>query len=313
MEIQEKAWVDQRRYGSQNVLNEKERPTIRVYHDESTFYANAQQSSYWNDGTNTVLRQKSIGQAIMVSDFIDEVNGYLKIDAMEARKMLEHQKDGYFTNEQFVAQVEKAIDIFEAKYPGVQAIFLFDNAPSHRKLSSDALNVNSMNVGPGGKQMKMRDTMWQGEIQSLILPDGQPKGMKIVLEERGIDTSGWTAKQMREELASHQDFLNEKPIVRKLVEEKGHKCVFIPKFHCELNPIERAWCDAKKKVLKYTNGTIVRLRKLVPESLNSVDASLIKKFFLTVYDYEKGYREGHCAFDIDCVVKTYQSHRRVYQ
>lgn len=204
--------VDQRRYGCQNVLNEEERPTIRVYHDESTFYANAQQSSYWNDGTNTVLRQKSIGQAIMVSDFIDEVNGYLKIDAMEARKMLEHQKDGYFTNEQFVVQVEKAIDIFEAKYPGVQAIFLFDNTPSHRKLSSDALNVNSMNVGPGGKQMKMRDTIWQGEIQSLILPDGQPKGMKIVLKERGIDTSGWTAKQMREELASHQDFLNEKQL-----------------------------------------------------------------------------------------------------
>jgi hypothetical protein len=69
-----------------------------------------------------------------------------------------------------------------------------------------------MNVGPGGKQMKMRDTIWQGEIQSLILPDGQPKGMKIVLEERGIDTSGWIAKQMREELASHQDFLNEKQL-----------------------------------------------------------------------------------------------------
>ena len=82
LSILEKA--DQKKYGSQNVLQENERPIIRVYHDESTFYANAQQSSYWNDGTKTVLRQKSMGSAIMVSDFIDEVGGFLEIGDMKA-------------------------------------------------------------------------------------------------------------------------------------------------------------------------------------------------------------------------------------
>ena len=311
LSILEKA--DQKKYGSQNVLQENERPIIRVYHDESTFYANAQQSSYWNDGTNTVPRQKSMGSAIMVSDFIDEVGGFLEIGDMKARTTLEHQKDGYFTNDQIVNQVDKAMGIFEAKYPGAQGLFLFDNAPSHRKFASDALNVKSMNVGPGGKQAKLRDTIWQGHPQCLTLPDGKPKGMRLILEERGIDTTGWTAKEMQAELASHEDFANEKTVVEKVVEERGHICIFIPKFHCELNPIERVWCHAKKHVRANSNGTVPRLRKLVPESLSTVDVTLIKKFFATASDYERGYREGHSAFNIESAVKTYKSHKRVYE
>ena len=63
--------------------------------------------------------------------------------------------------------------------------------------------------------------------------------MKLILVEHGIDTKGWTAKEMRAELALHEDFRNEKTVVEKVVEEKGHICIFIPKFHCELSPIER--------------------------------------------------------------------------
>ena len=48
------------------------KPLIQIHHDESTFYANADQSSYWGDGTLSVLKQKSLGQSIMVSDFIEE-------------------------------------------------------------------------------------------------------------------------------------------------------------------------------------------------------------------------------------------------
>ena len=94
----------------------------------------------------------------MVSDFIDEASSFLEIDDMEARTTLECQKDGYFTNDQFVNQVDNAMGILKAKYPGPQGLFLFDNAPSHRKFASDALNVKLMNVGPGVKQAKVRNT-----------------------------------------------------------------------------------------------------------------------------------------------------------
>ena len=104
-------------------------PIIRVFHDESTFHANADQSFHWSDGSNQALKQKSLGQAIMISDFIDEVNGYLKFGNEEARLYLEHQTDGYFTNELFMEQVNKAVGIFERKYPRMIGMFVFDNAP----------------------------------------------------------------------------------------------------------------------------------------------------------------------------------------
>ena len=52
-------------------------------------------------------------------------------------------------NKRFVEQALKAVDIFNAKDPGRIGMFIFDNAPSHQKLSEDQLNVKVMNVGPG--------------------------------------------------------------------------------------------------------------------------------------------------------------------
>ena len=128
-----------------------DRPIIRVYHDESTFYANTDQSRFWADSTMQVLRQKSLGAAIMVSDFIDEVGGYLKDEEGAARTCIEPSKDGYWNSDGFLQQVNKSLDIFEHKYPDAQGLFLFDNAPSHRKCAPDSLNAAHMNVGRGGK------------------------------------------------------------------------------------------------------------------------------------------------------------------
>jgi len=46
---------------------------------------------------------------------------------------------------------------------------------------------------------------------------------------------------MRKMLANQQDFKDEKPYVQLIIEAAGHKCWFLPKFHCELNPIEMYW------------------------------------------------------------------------
>ena len=70
----------------------------------------------------------------MVSDYIEEAGGFLRLDSFEAREYLEHSKDGYFTNKGFMEQALKAVDIFNSEYPGVVGMFIFDNAPSHRKL-----------------------------------------------------------------------------------------------------------------------------------------------------------------------------------
>ena len=65
----------------------------------------------------------------------------------------------------------------------------------------DALDVNKMNVKPGGKQRIMRDTTWNGKVWKMYYAarDGSKvaKGMKIVLEERGVSTVGKTGEWMR--------------------------------------------------------------------------------------------------------------------
>ena len=146
----------------------------------------------------------------MVSDFIDEKNGFVRSDTEEARVYLETQRDGYFNNDHLLQQVENTIDIFEQVHPEAQGLFLFDNAPSHKKLADDALNVDRMNVHPGGMQPAMRSTIWDGKVQTMVYPDGTPKGMKAVLEERGIDTKRMKAANMREKLKSYEDFTNVK-------------------------------------------------------------------------------------------------------
>ena len=294
-------------------LHPGEKPLIQIHHDESTFYANADQAKYWSDGTINVLKQKSLGQAIMVSDFIEEYGSdYLRHNNQEARLLLETNTDGYFTNDLLMKQVDKAINIFEDKYPHAQALFLFDNAPSHKKYAEDALNADKMNVRPGGKQPKLRDTVFNGQVQSMILPDGQPKGMKLVLEERGVNTTGMNADKMRQALNTFDDFKNKITILEQHIHDRGHICVFIPKFHCELNAIERCWCHAKKHTRAYANGSITRLRTIVPEGLNTCKPELISKFFVTYRDYLTAYKEGHTCSDVDGAVKMYKSHRRVF-
>jgi len=50
---------------------------------------------------------------------------------------------------------------------------------------------------------------------------------------------------MREVLGSHADFKCEKSQIEWFLVEEGHITYMLPKFHCELNPIERVWAQAK--------------------------------------------------------------------
>ena len=143
-----------------------------------------------------------------------------------------------------MVQMENAVNIFDAKYPYARALFLLDNAPSHTKVADDQLCEYNMNASPGGKQPLMRSTVWNDQTQSMVFPEGQAKGLKVVIEERGIDTSRMKANEMR--LSSFEDFTTQKTILQDYVEKRGHICIFSPKYHCELNPIERVWCFAKR-------------------------------------------------------------------
>ena len=66
----------------------------------------------------------------------------------------------------------------------------------------------------------------------------------------------------------------------------------LPKYHCELNPIERVWAQAKRYTKAYCNYGIVSLRKNVNPALESGPLESIQKHFQKARDYMFAYLEG---------------------
>ena len=52
---------------------------VLIYHDESPYSTNDDERKVWTDGQVGHIRPKGRGSGIMVSDFIDEHNGYLRL------------------------------------------------------------------------------------------------------------------------------------------------------------------------------------------------------------------------------------------
>jgi hypothetical protein len=46
-------------------------------------------------------------------------------------------------------------------------------------------------------------------------------------------------------LSLQPDFKQEKPLLQLVIKKARHKCLFLPKFHCKLNPIKIFWGQAK--------------------------------------------------------------------
>jgi len=113
----------------------------------------------------------------------------------------------------------------------------------------------------------MRDTFWgpNHEKQSMNFPDGQPKGIKQILCERGL----WRQNMVGEcKLCrnGNSDSLRTDCCGRRiisLIENSGHVCIFLPKFHCELNFIERYWGAAKRYARNNCNYTWSGLQETV--------------------------------------------------
>ena len=87
-------------------------------------------------------------------------------------------------------------------------------------------------------------------------------------------------------LSLQPDFLAQKPLIREVIENRGHKVIFYPKFHCELNFIEMFWGAAKRYTRNNCDYSFKALEKIVSETLNSVPLEQIRRYahhFLEVY------------------------------
>ena len=311
-------------------IGPQRRNLVLLFHDESTYHSNEDQGWMWAEKGNQPIRPKGLGRGIMVSDFVDEFNGLLSLTPDEfargrveypdlkqkARVLLKYGTDGegYWNSDKFISQVKDTIKIVKVKYPRemYDVIWLFDHSSGHTAFADDALNATKMNVRPGGEQPKMHSTIWRGREQKMVFDNGTPKGMKQVLFERGINTTKMKADEMREILQNMPDFKYEKTKVEKLLNSNNFQSYFIPKFHCELNPIERVWGQSKKYTRAHCNYSFVGLENTLEQSLDNIPIDTIRRFFRKTRDYMTGYREGlTLGPQMEAALKKYKSHRKV--
>ena len=100
--------------------------------------------------------------------------------------------------------------------------------------------------------------------------------------------------------------------VERLVASCGHQAIFIPKFHCELNPIESCWCHSKHYTRSHCDHTFPGLLAIIDQSLNSMTLDMIQKFFQKTRETMQAYREGLTPeLEMTKALKTYKSHWRI--
>ena len=84
----------------------------------------------------------------------------------------------------------------------------------------------------------------------------------------GCDSEGGC--RARRVLEAERDFRGQKGRLQEEVEALGHRILPYPKFHCELNFIERYWCRAKWFEREDCGYSFEALKATVPEALASV-------------------------------------------
>ncbi|KAF9502066.1 hypothetical protein BDN71DRAFT_1500217 [Pleurotus eryngii] len=282
---------------------------VMLAHDEMTAQSNNSKGASWVYDQEQPLKKKGVGRGLHQSDVICSTYGWLP----EASQTLEYGKnyDGYWNGELFVKQlVERIIPAFE-KYHGAgyKALILVDNSQGHSAYAADALLTSQMNMRPGGKQARLHD----GWYIKNDYPD-QPKGIKQVLLERGL----WPNKGLVMQCKStcEPDFKEQRSLVQEVIEAAGHECIFLPKFHCELNFIEFFWGAVKRYLADHCDYTFDTLKENMPKALAAVEVSTIRKWEHRMQRWMDGYREGLGAKEAQFKVREfsstkYTSHRRI--
>ena len=202
------------------------------FHDELVFYAHDRRKKGWyHKDASAKPYAKGEGVSLMVADFVSADFGWLTSPDgnQSARRLFRpgSNRDGYFTNDEIIEQVDEAINILNEYYPNsdFDHVFIYDNATTHLKRADDALSARKMpkNTPKPGKnwgievskrdpvtgklvyrpdrsvdkiKILMHDGRFEnGQPQPLYFPmdhadknfRGIFKGMAVILEERGFN------------------------------------------------------------------------------------------------------------------------------
>ncbi|KAH9095140.1 hypothetical protein Ae201684P_009995 [Aphanomyces euteiches] len=304
-------------------LKNGEKEHVLIVHDESLFYSNDGDSPMWIHPKHPPLRKKGKGRCIMISEFLCECHGRMKavLDGTELTTMEKltpgKNEEGWWTADHLLHQIQqKMLPVVEAQHPGCVCVFLFDNSTNHVAFAVDALSTSTMNLYAGGKQPKLRDGWYEKDgvriAQPMVMtPHGTPKGIKIVLEERGLWNSSLKLNTAKDLLASQPDFKSQKSRVEETIEATGHIALFLPKFHCEFNFIEMYWGALKYYCRENCDYSFAKLLPTVEAAMEHVTLASIRRYARKCWRYMDAYRNGLSNEQAEWAVKKQRSHRRI--
>jgi transposase len=155
-----------------------------------------------------------------------------------------------------------------------------------------------------------RDRQGTWHEQSLLDKHGEMRPMKSLLEERGLYQPDMDKAAMAAVLAAQHDFIEQRTLVEELLVDLGHGCLFLPKCHCEMNPIELVWSAAKRYCRKHCKYSLKALRATIPEALASVSLDSIRAFFERADAWAHTYRSGKDFVEARAAVKEQAKARR---
>ncbi len=138
-------------------------------------------------------------------------------------------------------------------------------------------------------------------------------GLQHILEQRGLWPVGGLSKSDSMALVKElPDFKQQLPWIKETVRHAGHLVIFLPKFHCEFNWIERYWGAAKKFTRCKCDYTWEGLENTVPLA---VPLASMRRFARKTFRYMDAYREIRGTYlspeQAEYSVKKYKSHRSV--
>ena len=319
-------------------LEQGTKQLVLVTHDESCFSSYDGKSTIWVDEDHKPLRPKGDGRSIMVSEFLCECHGPMRLSSLQQQLFPNYpvssvaiitpgkNADGYWTNEDLVKQLEmKAIPVFKVLHPDCDALFIFDNSQNHHAYAPDALRTSSLNLKDGGKHAKFLRPAWYFQdgvkiTQPMQTATGMQKGLRTIFEERGLWVPRMGLKEAKELLQCQPDFREQRTWLRETV-EKHDGCLidYYPKFHCEFNFIEMYWGAAKAYARKNCDYTFEGLEEVVPDALACVSVASIRRMARKCYRYMDAYRpKGDAAHQltpqqVEYAVKKYSRHRSIPQ
>ena len=109
---------------------ETRKTLVSIFHDESIFNTNEGQTWMWAAEGQPIIQPKTRGSGIMVSDFIDDHSGYLRLSdeehslaktndpefPKEARVLLDYGADweGYWNSDRFMENIKNAVAEFKS-------------------------------------------------------------------------------------------------------------------------------------------------------------------------------------------------------